>query len=152
MRTLESYHILGFIVAYLSLYKSYELTLPDIKIQNNVYILCAIAPLLALCGSTDCNSLEHLTLVLAYAFFIRGMSVMFALKSDPKYKIEIENYAHMIFIISLLMLIYNNKVQFNIAYPIMIVFSAVSLMANKTTINYCMNDYILLHLLFFFTK
>ena len=152
MKNLESYHIIGFLVAYLSLYQHTLLQLPQITLQKPIYLLCALAPLFMVASSSDCSALEQLVLVLAYAFFIRGISTIVYLKNENPTIVTLENYGHMVFLISILMLIYNKKTNIYGSYAAMAVFSIVSLLSNKVTLSFCVHDYILLHLLFFFTK
>lgn len=154
MKYLESYHVVGFILAYLSLYQSYEITASEIKIQQNIYLLCALAPLLIMVSSSDSAALEQLVLILAYAFTIRSVSTLLYFKdmqTKPQ-KSNIEHYAHMVFLISILMLIYNRKINVYGAYVGMCGFSILSLLSRKVTVSFCIQDYIILHLLFFFTK
>ena len=152
MKSLESYHIVGFLVAYLSLYQHQVLQLPQITLQKQIYLLCALAPFLMVVSSSDCATLEQLVLVLAYAFFIRGISTVVYLQKEKPTEVTLENYGHMVFLISTLMLIYNKKTNIYGSYVAMAVFSTISLLSNKITISFCVHDYILLHLLFFFTK
>ena len=152
MKSLESYHIVGFLIAYLSLYDHHMLQLPQITLQKQIYLLCALAPLLMVASSSDCGTLEQLVLVLAYAFFIRGISTIVYLKNEKSTEVTLENYGHMVFLISTLMLIYNKKTNLYGSYAAMAAFSTLSLLSNKVTLSFCVHDYILLHLLFFFTK
>ena len=148
MKNLESYHILGFLLAYVSLYNNYKLPNISLNVSNNVYNLIALAPLLVFASQADANSLEQLVLVLSYASAARALENMF----DTSQPLKIENFTHMISIISMLMLIYNEKLNITAAYAIMICFSVLSVLTRKNSVQFCANDILLLHLLFFFTK
>ena len=152
MRTLESYHIVGFILMYISLHKQYSFKSSELKIHANIYLLASIAPFIVLAASSDSNSIEQLMLVLSYMSTIQALSSIFNFQNEQVIKVKLENYAHTMFVISMLMLMYNKKIAVQIGYLIMIAFSILSLLANKTTINFGIQDYIILHLLFFFTK
>ena len=148
MKNLESYHILGFLLAYVSLYNNYKLPNISLTVSNNVYNLIALAPLLVFASQADANSLEQLVLVLSYASAAKALGNMF----DSSQPMKIENYTHMICIISVLMLIYNEKLNVTAAYTMMTCFSVLSVLMQKNSVQFCVNDILLLHLLFFFTK
>lgn len=148
MKNLESYHILGFILAYLSLYNNYKLPESSLNVSNNVYNLIALAPFFVFVSQADANNLEQLLLVLSYAASAKALGNMF----DSSKPLKIEHYTHMVFIISLLMLIYNEKLNINVAYAIMIAFTIGSVISRKVSVQFSLNDLVLLHLLFFFTK
>ena len=148
MKNLESYHILGFILAYLSLHNNYKLPELSLSLSNNVYNLFALAPFIIFASQADANNIEQLILVLSYASTVKALGNIF----DSTKPLKLENYTHMIFIISLLMLIYNDKLNAYSAYAMMIAFTFGSIATKKNSVQFCMNDLILLHLLFFFTK
>lgn len=152
MKSLESYHILCFIIAYMSIYQTIPVQAPELKIPRNIYVCIALAPILWLASSTDSSALEQLALVCSYGFFIRACSTMIHLAKDTKTNVSFESYAHMVTIISILMMIYNKNINVYSAYIMMITFSIMSLCSQKTTIQFCVEDYVLMHLLFFFTK
>ena len=148
MKSLESYHILGFVLAYLSLYNNYKLPETTLSISKNVYNMIALAPFLIFASQADANNLEQLILVLSYASTVKALGNIF----DTSTPLKLESYTHMIFVISLLMLIYNGKININVAYAMMIAFSIGSIATQKNSVQFCVNDMILIHLLFFFTK
>lgn len=148
MKNLESYHILGFILAYISLYNNFKLPETSLSISNNVYNLIALAPFFIFASQADANNLEQLILVLSYASTIKALGNLF----DSSKPLKLENYTHMVFIISLLMLIYNEKINLNVAYAVMIAFCIGSIASKKNNVQVCLNDIIIIHLLFFFTK
>jgi hypothetical protein len=152
MRNFESYHIIGFLLAYLSLNNKYLVQIPKVSITDTVYTLISVAPMVAVLTTTNSQSFEHSLLVLSIIFTERSLSSLITIDNNNSTKVKLTNYLHMIFIISLLLLVYNQKVNIPIGYAIMVGFSMLSLMSNKTSIPFALQDFLIIHLLFFFTK
>jgi hypothetical protein len=151
MRNFESYHIIGFLLAYLSLNNKYSIQIPKISITDTVYTLLSVSPMIAVLSTTNSQSFEHLLLVLSYIFTERSLSSLITIDNKST-NVKFTNYLHMVFVISLLLLIYNQKFNIQVGYAMMIGFSILTLMSNKTSLSFALQDYFIIHLLFFFTK
>ena len=151
MRNFESYHIIGFLLAYLSLNNKYSIQIPEISITDTVYTLLSVSPMIAVLSTTNSQSFEHLLLVLSYIFTERSLSSLITIDNKST-NVKFTNYLHMVFVISLLLLIYNQKFNIQVGYAMMIGFSILTLMSNKTSLSFALQDYFIIHLLFFFTK
>ena len=114
MKNFESYHVIPFLLAYLSLNNSYNFNTPVINITKTVYSIISLAPLIGVLALTDSDSVEHLLLVLSYAFAQRSLGSLVVLNNDKPPKVTLSNYLHIVFLISILMLVYNKKI--NIAF------------------------------------
>ena len=159
MSKFESYHIIGFVLAYISLYYKSTIKMPQIQTSQFAYILTALLPLFAVIGTTSADSLEHISLVLSYAFaqhavgnIIKINEISEPLNPSNKKSATISQYMHMTFLISVLMLIYNGKVNMYMGYALLFAFTTFSFMNNKINTSNALRDYVIIHLLFFFTK
>lgn len=149
MKNFESYHVLGFILAYLSLHNNYVVSLPEMKASLFTYGLLSIAPFVGVL-STDVSSLEHVLLVLSYAFTEKAIGSLIVM--EDKQKAVLSEYLHIVFVISILMLIYNRKLNVQLGYIFLLTFTMFSLSSRKVSLQYALKDYLIIHLLFFFTK
>ena len=152
MKNFESYHVIPFLLAYLSLNNSYNFNTPVINITKTVYSIISLAPLIGVLALTDSDSVEHLLLVLSYAFAQRSLGSLVVLNNDKPPKVTLSNYLHIVFLISILMLVYNKKININVGYVVLISFTLFTLFSKYSQLPLVIQDYIVVHLLFFFTK
>ena len=152
MRNFESYHLIGFLLAYFSLERSYAINVPHLKVTNFVYTAVSSIPFFTVLVNTNSESLEHLLLVLSYVFTERSLGALVTMDNSNSTKLQMSNYVHMIFLISMLILIYNKTLSIQLGYILSLVYTILSLMSRKTSISFALQDYIIIHLIFYFTK
>tara|TARA_B110000977_G_C11090636_1_gene496731 strand:- start:1021 stop:1479 length:459 start_codon:yes stop_codon:yes gene_type:complete len=152
MKNFESYHIIGFLLAYISLSNSHTVVVPKIQTTTAVYAMVSLAPLLGILSTSDSVSIEHLLLVLSYACTERALGSLIVLNDSKHTKVGVTNYLHMIFTVSILILIYTQRINVSVGYTTLIAFTIFSFLSRKITVQFALQDYIIIHLLFFFAK
>ena len=152
MKQLESYHITGFILAYIALHKKFNVKTTPLKITNTLYKLCALSPLILLLAKVESKTMEQLVIVLSYVYGLKALQAIVNINDTPEIKLDWNNYAYSLGVISILMLIYTKLVTTQVGYMLMLSFFILSIWANKISFSDSTNDLVILHLLFFFTK
>ena len=151
---MKEYHLLAFLVTYYAVTRTSreKLKVPALPItlpKYTEYALCAL-PLLSTLNSGNTDSVEQLVVVLSYLFVIRAMK---SLASGSEHTIE--ELLLPVFISGVIMTLYTNpelRRYMFLAYAVMIGYAALLLSKNKTTTDNVIDDFILSHLVFFFSK
>lgn len=156
MKTFESYHIVSFFIIYFALTNSSPLTIPHLVLPSLFLQIAAVLPVLALIFSSNTDSLEHLLLICSYFSFIRSFSSPKLTSSTSCQKpLTLDTFIHGFFLASILILMYNDiipKSYISLSYVYALAFSSLYIISKNTTLDFVLQDYAFIHLIFFFTK
>ena len=157
MTKFELYHLLSFVLLYLYATNNvYKIDPPKVEINDTVYLSSLLLPIMILLSNNNLSNIDQTVVIMSSIIFTYTLPQVISLsevKENSRKKIV--RFAHPFMIVLVLMLLYSQSVDMKYMYPMyagMIAFSIISVTAGKRDFKYILNDYVLCHLLFFFTK
>ena len=157
MMKFELYHLFSFVLLYLYTTNNvYKINLPKIKLNNAIYTSSLLVPLIAVVSNKNKLGIEQTIVIMSYIIFIYALPQVITLSETEINKHnDVVRFAHPLMIVLALMLLYSQTVDQKYMFPMysgLIAFSLLSVAAGKIDLKYIFNDYVLCHLIFFFTK
>lgn len=155
MKKFESYYAVSFLLLYLSFYNKDPILFPYIKINLNFLIALSSLPILFLLSKSNSDILEHFFVITSFFTAIRSFSSPKISYFNNERPFNLSQFSHPIAIASIILLFYYKLIDSShiyISYFLLSIFSFLHIFSKISSIDFILQDYVLIHLLFFYSK
>lgn len=148
----QSYHIIGFLLAYFSLFHVADVWIPQIWNSKPMFYIIFGLQLFYFTFDGWSKYIEQYIIMLTYAFFYKALTHMVSVNDKKQISATKDKYIHVQFVITTLLLIYQQRIDLYSAYLLMFFFSILGFSNRKISFHNFIEDFVVGHSVFFFLK